>query len=94
MNKPILVLFSKKIHGVIEGIPSRLLTVKQYNIKNGKLSSTLRKFITSAVEKNESTRFNFLLSKEMDNFLKDESHKNSISKADYLRTIIFEKMEE
>lgn len=93
MKKPILVLFSNNTHGIIAGDSNRLSTVRRYNLRDGNLKSILRKFLASAQEKIEITRFNFQLSKYMDNFLTEEALENSISKADFLRNLIRESMD-
>lgn len=71
------------------GTESDLLSIVRYNEAN--LADKL-KISFGKLQTQKFTKFNFISTKEINNFLDTESKKTNMSKSQYLRTIIEEKM--
>lgn len=93
MYKPVLILYQTIPHGLLIGDPNRLLTIKRYSKKN---PDQLKKIIETFMKKSRfrllKRRFNFMIDKVQDDFVEWLSKKLAISKADYVRQLIDEKL--
>lgn len=88
-HKPILVLYRNYLPRTLVFDPTRLITIKKYSIEDEKrLKEILQKFATTAEKKKLTYRFNFMIDKNMNNYLEFKSKKEGISKADYMRKLI------
>ena len=78
-------------HAVFKGNPSKYLTIVKY--KREDLKQKLKKFFKRA-EKLMKRRFNFILPAKMDDYLRVSAAVEGMSKGEYLRRIIEDKMDE
>lgn len=92
-HKNVLMLFQDSPHAVLVSEKNRLLVLKRYDNKNIQaLKHDLESFL-NRVEKNMlKYRFNMMIDQSLNDFLKRESNKQHISKADYVRRLIFENL--
>jgi hypothetical protein len=96
-NLPVLLLVNEKIakgktnEGIFIGKNlSKLVHRKKYNTKN--ISKVLESFfVKSAIDFSES-RFNLVIDKNLDKYLKNLARKNNSSKSAEIRRLIVEKM--
>jgi len=92
-HKPILLLYSKYIPRAFVYDPTRLISLKKYSLSKPKdLEYKIINFIQTVNKKKLIYRFNLMITKEMDEYLATESKRENLSKADYLRKLISEKM--
>lgn len=93
-HKPLLLLQMKGHEKDLELGESRLVTKKTYTKGNEKqIQSALEKFIKIIEKQRLSYRFNLMLSRDINTYLMDQAQSKSISKADYIRTLIVRDME-
>lgn len=93
--KPTLVLYQKSPHGVLVGDPNRLLFLEKYNIENiDDLVKKISKFLQTAKHKTLRNRFNLMLDDEMVDYLDNQAKIENLSKADFIRQMISEKIRE
>lgn len=93
-HKPILLLYSRYIPRAFVYDPTRLITLRKYSLSNPKeLEHKIIKFLQIAVKKRLTYRFNLMLTKEMEEYLTTTISRENLSKADYIRKLISEKME-
>lgn len=90
LSKPALYLYSPgqktKPKGLIGNIPSRSLKIKCYTQNN--FQSVLDDFIKFAQKQMLSTRTSFMSTKEIDDYVSNESKRLGISKGEVLRTML------
>lgn len=92
-NIPSLFISEKKYKGLYLADPNRLLVIKQYNPKDSRgLELIIKSFIKFAKNKRLSVRFNLMISDSTDKFITDQSKMSHISKAQYIRNLIYQKM--
>lgn len=91
-HKNVLALYQKSPHAVLLGEINRLLVLKEYDIrKENVLRHDLKYFLEKTQEKILKYRFNMMIDQSLNDFLGRESSKLHISKADYVRQLLFEK---
>lgn len=92
---PVLYLTQNEYRGLYLASSNRLLKIRQYSLtKQDGLKNTIQDFLKFATKKKLSNRFNLMISDSMDEFLNNISKIDGISKADIIRDLIYEKMEE
>lgn len=96
-NLPVLLLVDEKItRGKIEERffisknLSKLVHRKKYNTKN--ISRVLESFFTTSAIEFSDSRFNLVIDKNLDKYLRNLSKKNNSSKSAEIRRLIVEKM--
>ncbi|PJC32726.1 hypothetical protein CO051_02665 [Candidatus Roizmanbacteria bacterium CG_4_9_14_0_2_um_filter_39_13] len=93
-HKPVLLLQMKGKEQDLELGESRLVTKKTYKQDNeDEIEKSLEKFVKIIEKQRLSYRFNLMLSRDINTYLMDQSQVKSISKADYIRTLILQDME-
>lgn len=92
-HKSVLVLYQQSPHAMLLSERNRLLTLKKYNISNEKfLLRDLKLFLEKTQKKILKYRFNMMIDQSLNDLLSQEAGKLRISKADYVRQLIFEKL--
>ncbi len=93
-HKPVLMLQNEnKIVPLLLG-SSRLVSLETYKAGNKKeMDQILSGFFKTVAKQRLLYRFNFMMSREMDAFVRDKAKENGMSKADYIRTLIMTDME-
>ncbi len=92
---PVLFLIQEEYRGLYLASYNRLLRIKQYSSsEKDSLRKTIKNFLSFVEKKGLDKRFNLMISENMDNFLNDIARESGISKADYIRNLIYTKMEE
>jgi TPP-dependent 2-oxoacid decarboxylase len=92
-RKPVLLLYSRYIPRAFVYDPTRLISLKKYFLsKPRELERKIINFIQKVNKKKLTYRFNLMLTKEMNEYLTVASSHKNLSKADYLRNLISEKM--
>ena len=92
-HKSVLILYQDTPHAVFIGETNRLLTLKKYNVKDKrKLLHDLEVFLENAKKKVLKYRFNMMIDPSMNDFLSFEASKKHVSKADYVRQLLIEKI--
>lgn len=93
-HKPVLMLQNEnKIVPLLLG-SSRLVSLETYKDENKKeMTNILASFFKTVAKQRLLYRFNFMMSREMDAFVRDKAKENGMSKADYIRTLIMTDME-
>lgn len=92
-HKSVLVLYQQSPHAMLLSERNRLLTLKKYNIANKKsLLRDLKLFLEKTQKKILKYRFNMMIDQSLNDLLSQEAGKLRISKADYVRQLIFEKL--
>jgi len=72
---------------------NRLLTLKKYSIANKKtLLHDLKLFLEKTQKKILKYRFNMMIDQSLNDLLSQEANRLHISKANYVRQLIFEKL--
>jgi len=95
MYKSVLILYQTTPHGLLIGDPNRLLTVKRYSLKSPqKLKQIIKTFLKRSERRLLKKRFNFMLDKTQEDYLNWMSKKQGISKANFLRQLIDESIQE
>jgi 2'-deoxynucleoside 5'-phosphate N-hydrolase len=91
-HKSVLILYLQSPHAILSSEKNRLLTLRKYSIKNETiLLRDLKLFLERTQKKFLKYRFNMMIDQSLNDLLSDEANKLHISKADYVRQIIFEK---
>lgn len=92
---PVLYLSQEEYKGLYLASSNRLLKLKQYDPSNliG-LRKIIKDFIRFTNKKRLNNRFNLMISDTMDNFLNKVSKDYGISKADFIRDLIYRSMEQ
>lgn len=94
MYKPVLVLYLTIPHGLLIGYPNRLLTVVQYNLRNGvKLRKVIKSFLKRAKRKILKYKFNLMVSETHEQYFEWAASRAKVSKAEFLRNLIESRME-
>ena len=57
------------------------------------IETILAGFFKTVAKQRLLYRFNFMMSREMDGFVREKAKNNGMSKADYIRTLILQDME-
>ncbi|PIZ66423.1 hypothetical protein COY14_00345 [Candidatus Roizmanbacteria bacterium CG_4_10_14_0_2_um_filter_36_9] len=92
-HKPMLILEPKGSTQSLELGESRLVNTKNYELDNlKKLEKNFQDFAQVIEKQRLSYRFNLMLSRDINTFLMDKAQEMSISKADYIRTLIEREM--
>lgn len=93
MYKPVLILYQTTPHGLLIGDPNRLLTINKYSKKNpDQLKKIIQTFLKKSGFRLLKRRFNFMIDKVQDDYVELTSKKLVISKANYVRQLIDEKL--
>ena len=91
---PVLYLTQNEYRGLYIASSNRLLKIKRYyTTKQDELKNTILDFLKFANKKKLSNRFNLMISDSMDGFLNKVSQDYGTSKADFIRDLIYTKME-
>src|SRR3989344_4339732 len=92
-HKSVLVLYQQSPHAMLLSEKNRLLTLKKYSIANKKtLLHDLRLFLEKTQKKILKYRFNMMIDQSLNDLLSQEANRLHISKANYVRQLIFEKL--
>lgn len=92
-HKSVLLLQQKGREQELELGESRLVTKKTYKPNDEKiLEKHVINFVKVIEKQRLSYRFNLMLSRDIDAYLMDQAQAKSISKADYIRTLILQDM--
>lgn len=92
---PVLYLSQEEYKGLYLASSNRLLKIKQYNSNDlVGLKKIIVDFLKFTDKKKLDNRFNLMISDSMDVFLDRMSKDYGISKADYIRDLVYRKMEE
>lgn len=92
-HKSVLVLYLQSPHAMLLSEKNRLLTIKKYNIANRKaLLRDLKLFLEQSHKKILKYRFNMMIDQSLNDLLSQEVGRLNISKANYVRQLIFEKL--
>lgn len=93
-HKPVLVLYQGTIPDTLADDSHSLMTIKEYHeTKPRELEhKILSQFVTKVENRKLLYRFNLMLNKEMNMYLMDKAKKQGVSKADYIRTLIYKDM--
>ena len=91
---PVLYLAQEEYKGLYLASSNRLLKVKEYHPeRQDELEKVIKKFLKFTEKKNLSNRFNLMISDSMDDYLNKISRQFGISKADFIRDLIYKEME-
>jgi len=91
---PTLFLIQRKYCGLYLADPNRLLIIKYYDVSNtDKLKQIIDKFIKFADKKRLTKRFNLMISDSLYSFIEEQSKKMNISMSDYIRNLLYDKMD-
>lgn|GEM_PF-2443594 len=92
---PVLFLNQNRYTGLMIRDANRILKVKMYDPKDLKdLEQTIKKFIQFANGKKLRTRFNIMIDDSIENHLNYISKTRNMSKADYVRSLIYKDVED
>ncbi len=92
-HKSVLVLYQQSPHAMLLSEKNRLLTLKKYSIADKKfLLRDLKLFLEKTQKKILKYRFNMMIDQSLNDLLSQEANKLHISKANYVRQLIFEKL--
>lgn len=93
-HKPVLMMQNETKQMPLLIGSSRLVSLETYRDGNKKeMDQLLAGFFKTVAKQRLLYRFNFMMSREMDAFVRDQSKDNGMSKADYIRTLIMNDME-
>lgn len=93
-HKPVLMLQNETKQVPLLLGSSRLVSLETYKDGNKKeMANVLAGFFKTVAKQRLLYRFNFMMSREMDSFVRDQAKDNGMSKADYIRTLIMNEME-
>ncbi len=93
MYKPVLILYLSMPHGLLIGDPNRLLTVVHYSEQQRKvLKDKIKSFMERSKNKLLKLRFNFMISHNQNDYLEWIAIRNRISKAEFIRNLVDEKI--
>lgn len=94
-NIPTLFLTQENYSGLYLADPNRLLLIKKYDPMDTEgLSKIVNKYLQFAENKRLSNRFNLMISDSLNEYINDKSNKLNISKADYIRNLVYQEMQE
>lgn len=92
-HKSVLVFYQKTPHAILLSERNRLLTLRKYDATNEKsVLHDLQSFLEKSKKKILKYRLNIMIDQSLNDLLSLEATKLHISKASYLRRLIFEKM--
>ncbi len=92
---PVLYLTQEEYKGLYLASSNRLLKIKQYHPSDLKeLQKIIKDFISFTNKKRLNNRFNLMISDTTDEFLNKVSKNYGISKADFIRDLIYRAMEQ
>lgn len=97
LNKriPTLFLTQERYSGLYLADPNRLLQIKRYSCNQEyNLSKIIENFLKFAKKKRLLYRFNLMINESMRVFIDTKSKNMNISKADYLRNLVYREMQE
>ncbi len=90
-RKSVLALFQNNPHRILVGDNSKLLTLRRYRPDQyQRLKKILSKFFDKDKNKSLHIRFNLMINKTLNRTIEKKSRKENISKADYIRRVIEE----
>lgn len=93
-RKYTLGLYQKNPHRILIGEASKFLRLKKYAInQNKRLNTIVNAFLEDIKKDSLHIRFNLMLDETTDRTLEKQSRKVKISKADYIRRLIEENVE-
>lgn len=91
---PVLYLVQTEYEGLYLASSNRLLRIKQYDRQDtNNLTKIINDFVKFSNKKRLSNRFNLMISDTMNEFLGKISNDHGISKADFIRDLIYKEME-
>ena len=94
-SMPVLYLSQNEYKGLFLASSNRLLKIKRYYPdKLRELKSIVQGFIKFTDKKKLSNRFNLMISDSMSDYLNKVSEELGVSKADFIRDLVYKKMEE
>lgn len=92
-HKPLLILQEKGKEQGIDLGANRLVNNKSYVLKKiTDLEKKLEDFMKAVKKQRLTYRFNLMLSRDINSYLMDQAKEKSISKADYIRSLIIQDM--
>lgn len=92
---PVLYLTQNEYKGLYLASSNRLLKIKNYHsTQQDNLKDIILDFLKFTSKKKLSNRFNLMISDSMDEFLSRVSQDYGTSKADFIRDLIYTKMEQ
>lgn len=93
-RKHTLCLYQKNPHRILVGESSKLLRLKKYNSKQEKrLSIIINDFLVDTKDNALNIRFNLMLDESTNKLLEKKSKKVNLGKAEYLRKLIEENVD-
>lgn len=94
-NIPTLFLTQEKYSGLYLADPNRLLLLKRYYPDDlSGLYKIIEKYLRFAQNKRLSNRFNLMINDSMNDFISNKASRMNISKADYIRNLVYKEMQE
>lgn len=92
---PVLYLTQNEYRGLYLASSNRLLKIKRYDsTRQNVLEDIIRDFLKFTTKKKLSNRFNLMISDSMNEFLNKVAEEQGISKADFIRDLVYQKMDE
>ena len=92
-HKPVLMLQKKNKPNPLLVGSSRLISMENYlPEKTQDLKKTIESFFKTAKKQRLLYRFNFMMSSDMNEFLSKKAQTAGVSKADYIRNLVIEEM--
>ena len=92
---PVLYLSQNEYKGLYLASSNRLLKIKRYDPAQPKeLKAIIQEFLKFTDKKKLSNRFNLMISDSMNEFLNRTSEEQGVSKADFIRDLVYKEMEE
>lgn len=93
---PVLALQNSDVnnrkHPSLISVKDRLFKYVIYN-STDELKTKINKFLSFSIKQNLTIRFNLMISKEIESFLRSQAAKNNIGMSEYLRTLIERQMQ-
>ena len=94
-HKPLLILQEKGKEQDVDLGANRLVNNKTYTLKKiTDLEKKLEDFMKAVKKQRLTYRFNLMLSRDINSYLMDQAQEKGISKADYIRSLIIQDMNE
>lgn len=91
---PVLFLSTKEYKGLYLASSNRLLKIRKYDAKDKSgLIEIIKDFTQFTSKKKLSNRFNLMISDDMEEFLNKISNDYGLSKADFIRDLIYQQMD-
>ena len=91
-HKPVLMLQKEQKSTPVVIGSSRLIIIKPYKT-NDEITESIKDFFKIAKKQRLNYRFNLMLSRDIDVYLSEKSKDRAISKADYIRELLIQDME-